>query len=355
MHQKLDSIDYTETQFDMNKVLRIIEKSAVRPAMRALLHNKSYCAILCLHRVANLDQRRLLPNDHLKISAGFLERLIQSFKSEGYSFISMDEVCDNIKRKRRFNKNIALTFDDGYANVFTNGYPVLKSENVPATVYIATGLSSGDGILWWDVIEDALLENSKISLPDGRLVDISTKEAKTRLFMELRDWVFSLPVGEIKSKVAKLCGFCEERILSYRNQMASDDTLRSFASDRLLSLGCHTHRHIPCGLLSDSEVCADISESLRRLNLLGVRPLHFAFPYGLDEKNPKRFSQFFMDVGFSSCVTTCSNVVTSSSDPYFLPRVTVKEYGGFTAENIFDVRYNAVKDRVAKYIKSRKT
>ena len=93
---------------------------------------------------------------------------------------------------------------------------------------------------------------------------------------------------------------------------------------------------------------------MRRLDAIGIKASHFAFPYGLDAKIPKRFSQFFMDVGFSSCDTTCSNVVTASSDPYFLPRVTVKEYGGFTAENIFDVRYNAVKDRVAKYIKSRK-
>lgn len=337
----------------MKKAFRILEKSILRPVLKMLLSDSRCCSILCLHRVDALDPDRLLPNDHLKVSPAFLDRLIKSFKADGYSFISMDEVCENIAKGRKFNKNIALTFDDGYENVFTNGYPVLKSEDAPATVYVATGLANGDGILWWDAIEDALLEKSKVRLPDGSVVDASTKELKTKLFLDLRNWVFSLPVEEIKGKVADFCGFDEERILSYRRQMADDGVLKSYVSDRLITIGCHTHRHIPCGLLGDDEVRADINESLRRLDAIGIKASHFAFPYGLDEKNPKRFSQFFMDVGFSTCVTTCSNVVTSCSDPYFLPRVTVKEYGGFTAENIFNVRYNAVKDCVSKYTKLR--
>ena len=335
----------------MKKVFRILEKSILRPVLKKMLSDSRCCSILCLHRVDSLNPDRLLPNDHLKVSPAFLEQLIKSFKVDGYSFISMDEVCDTIRKKRKFRKNIALTFDDGYENVFTNGCPVLKSEDVPATVYVATGLSNGDSILWWDAIEDALLEKSKVRLPDGSFADVSTKELKTKLFLDLRNWVFSLPVEEIKERVSDFCGFNEERILSYRRQMADDRVLKLYANDRLITIGCHTHRHIPCGLLDDDEVCADINESLKRLDAIGIKASHFAFPYGLDEKNPKRFLQFFMDVGFSSCVTTYSNVATTYSDPYFLPRVTVKEYGGFTADNIFAVRYNAIKDLVAKHMK----
>ena len=117
---------------------------------------------------------------------------------------------------------------------------------------------------------------------------------------------------------------------AYATVAASGETLARFANDPLLSIGCHTHRHIPCGLLSDGEVEADIRRALDRLAAVGVKPRHFAFPYGHDEHRASRFAAFFESCGFVSAVTTFKGFVTpGASDPLFLPRIGVSEYRGF--------------------------
>ena len=42
-------------------------------------------------------------------------------------------------------KTIVLTFDDGYETVFTNGWPILRALNIPATVFLATAFLDRDG------------------------------------------------------------------------------------------------------------------------------------------------------------------------------------------------------------------
>lgn len=289
------------------------------------------CAILMFHHVAEPDRSRIRCNDHLKVSPGYFEKLIREFKGKGYAFISMDEVADNLKRGRKFRKNLALTFDDGYEDNFSTAYPIMAAANVPGTVYVATGLAVGESPIWWDAIEDFLLANETVVLPSGDRMATSSLEEKGAAFLRLRDWVFSLPPDRLEAEVAEFCLVSPSDLAVYRGQMAGADRLREFADNPLLSLGCHTHRHIPCGRLADAEVEVDIRDSVAVLKSCGINPRHFAFPYGDDEHDARRFRHIFESLGFISNVTTFNGLVSvGASDPYFLKRIFVSEYDAFS-------------------------
>ena len=65
-----------------------------------------------------------------------------------YDIVALDRVAEIIKSGGRLSRNaLALTFDDGFADVFTNAYPLLKREGVPFTVCITTGFAGKPGML----------------------------------------------------------------------------------------------------------------------------------------------------------------------------------------------------------------
>jgi peptidoglycan/xylan/chitin deacetylase (PgdA/CDA1 family) len=45
-----------------------------------------------------------------------------------------------------------ITFDDGYRDNYETAFPILKSEGVPATFFIATGFVDSPRVPWWDEI-----------------------------------------------------------------------------------------------------------------------------------------------------------------------------------------------------------
>jgi peptidoglycan/xylan/chitin deacetylase (PgdA/CDA1 family) len=57
--------------------------------------------------------------------------------------------------------NYVLTFDDGYADVFENAFPLLRDRGIPFTLYLTTGhiesrqpLHEGDRPLTWDMVAE---------------------------------------------------------------------------------------------------------------------------------------------------------------------------------------------------------
>lgn len=294
--------------------------------------------VLMLHHVAPIDRTRLCVNDAYRVSPEFLARTIRDLKRRGFAFLAMDEVAEIVRRGRPFARFVALTFDDGYADNFSAGADVLRSENVPGMVYLAPGLATGEGPIWWEALEDHLLTVDRMQLPDGTVIPCADNATRCAVFLRLCAWIRSLPPDETASRVAALCGRDLSWFDAYRVQMATDETIRRFADDGLISLGCHTHRHISCGGLSDAVVEADVRRSLEALSAQGVTPRHFAFPYGDDIGETTRLEGFFSSCGFRSAVVTVPGVVERGfANVWRIPRIMVSEYERFSLRRIREV------------------
>jgi peptidoglycan/xylan/chitin deacetylase (PgdA/CDA1 family) len=67
-----------------------------------------------------------------------------------FDIVSPDDIpyVRQIKRGR----HVIITFDDGFLDNFTAGYPILKSRNAKATFFITTGFIDRMELPWWDKI-----------------------------------------------------------------------------------------------------------------------------------------------------------------------------------------------------------
>lgn len=105
--------------------------------------------IWCLHRV--IEQRSEYPcNRELEITPGYLETLILSHKAQ-YSFESIDSILDSKSLIRR--KRINISFDDGFKDIYTTAFPILKKYSIPFTIYLTTGFPEYKADIWWIQLE----------------------------------------------------------------------------------------------------------------------------------------------------------------------------------------------------------
>src|SRR2546422_7067121 len=58
-----------------------------------------------------------------------------------YRFLSLDELGARLERGEPFDKPVAaITFDDGYADVYHYAFPMLKRKGIPSAVFVVTDL-----------------------------------------------------------------------------------------------------------------------------------------------------------------------------------------------------------------------
>src|SRR5206468_10193539 len=72
------------------------------------------------------------------------------FYKKYFHIISLDDYYNQRFNKERFN--ICITFDDGFANNYKYGLPLLEKYRMPAAFFITAIRDAGYDILWNDIL-----------------------------------------------------------------------------------------------------------------------------------------------------------------------------------------------------------
>ena len=133
------------------------------------------------------------------------------------SVVSLDEALDRLDAGDSRPSSV-LTFDDGFADVYDNAWPLLRAAGLPFTLYVATGYVGGT--MHW--------EGSTAKDADGQALD----------------W----------------------------------DQLAEMVDSGLCTVGNHTHDHVRPEVLDAAQLdrCSDVLEQH-----VGSRPRHFAYTWGI--------------------------------------------------------------------------
>lgn len=288
---------------------------------------RDFGAVMMLHSVCPVDPNGLEENQSLRTSPERLDRFLSEARRKGFAFVSMDEIVETLASGKKIGKRLALTADDGHLDNFTAALPVLKAHDAPLCVFLATGLMQGETIAWWNCLERLVLSRERLELPDGRVYPCGSAAERLEAFRQARWWIQKLSLEELNGVLSAFFGVGEAELLAEsRGNYLPVERLPDYSSEPLLTLGAHTHWHFACENLTAEAFRANMEMNLRQLASVGVRPRHFAYPYGRDPAIAARFAPILREMGFVSAAVTRADVLMRGADPFAIPRLVLSEY-----------------------------
>ena len=126
-----------------------------------LLSANRLVSVLGTHLVANTFQNatkerlRIVAYHGVENSAAFEVHL--DYLAARFSVVSASDVAGAVAGASELPANaIWLTFDDGWANVVDVALPLLLQRGLTATMFVCPGVIEGDGVHWWQRVDQAL-------------------------------------------------------------------------------------------------------------------------------------------------------------------------------------------------------
>ncbi len=109
--------------------------------------------ILMYHYVEYVKDKGDTIRQSLSLTPYTFEEEVKTLLDAGYTFMTNAEVADALSGKITLPKKpVALTFDDGYRDFYTDVYPILKKYHAKATAYIISGfLGYPNNMYAWQV------------------------------------------------------------------------------------------------------------------------------------------------------------------------------------------------------------
>ena len=263
--------------------------------------------IFMLHRVLPEKERNnYFLNRDLAITPEKLESIILELKEKGYQFLSLDEISEWFRNKKKIKKKfICLTFDDGYRDNFTNALPILKKHNVPATIYVTNCLPNRNGILWWYLFEDFVKTANQLTITSTKFSKSfhwnSAREAFDK-FWEISNLIKTIHPRELEKVLTKCFGKTKEDFENLcRNLSMTWDEIKLVSEEPLITIGAHTMSHLSLKQHNEELVVKEIIDSKKELEkYIGKEVHHFAYPFGGEYDVSKRDILLAEKIGFKT-------------------------------------------------------
>lgn len=283
-------------------------------------------AILMLHRVNWLTTSPLGLNSHLSITPDFLDRLLADLTRHGFALVSLDELLERLPVGGA--RAVAITLDDGWHDNLTDALPVFEAHDAPFTVYVAPGLTSGVVAPWWEVVEEKVARSDVIYLPEGAdaaVLDCASPAEKLAVARSLMERLANEVPEEGQQDFLRQIGALPESAQNGRRFMNWDE-IRRLSAHPLATIGAHTIHHYNLRRLAEQSALEEMSASAAGIEAeIGMRPSHFAYPYGYERAVGRREVALAREAGFASAVTTRHGVLHPQHTHHMhaLPRISI--------------------------------
>jgi peptidoglycan/xylan/chitin deacetylase (PgdA/CDA1 family) len=236
-----------------------------------------------------------------------------------YRPVSLDTLVRELDRGDLKPGTVAVTFDDGYRDNHDHALPILKEFGIPATVYLATGLTGTRDRSWYDKVLAAMRDpgDGKLDFaPAGHAgTDISNTDRRAQVAYALLEWFKRFPPAERDAHIETLWhmrGFAsapDDRL------MLDWDEARALHASGLVTLGAHTVNHPILAHLDEAGMEREIAGSKKALEDALAAPVeHFAYPNGKPGDYTPATMAILKRLGFKTAVTTSQGVNRPSTD-----------------------------------------
>lgn len=217
----------------------------------------------------------------LGIQLSEFERFVEYFSTNGYRFVSPDDVLNGLPS----GKHCLITFDDGYFNNL-RVLPVLEKYDAPCLFFISTNHVKENRAYWWDVLYRELSKQGKTADQIDREINVYQLQRH----------------DEIEADIVQKFGPESLVPVSDLDRPLTSNELQDFAAHELVHLGNHTCDHALLTNYDDEGVRFQIESCQRDLEqLTGKTPTVVSYPNG---DHSDRISQISKEVGLQMGITT---------------------------------------------------
>lgn len=253
--------------------------------------------------------------------------------------IGLDEYHERLGAKRpNLSRCVLLTFDDGYRSNHRLVAPLLKSLDIPFTVYLTTqSIDTGERLPTF-IARAALhlTEHRQVALPGStQSYPLRDEGQRRRASTEVGQLLKSRPIAEIRRLIEALRGLLpESRWREVEEEFASDAFMTWQEVAELhragATIGAHGHEHVPLhAQLETGEASRQVQQSRDAIVARLGSCDHYAFPNGTIADISAEAVEAVMHTGFKTAVSTFSASLQASIHPFLLPRICVYQIDEF--------------------------
>ncbi len=217
---------------------------------------------------------------------------------------------------------VLVTFDDGYRDVMTEAWPILRRHGVPAVLFVPTAFPGSRRAFWWDELWEIVSRSTvpQVDLFGLGLLPLRTAQERWSTVRALNRFLKTLEPEELVTRLQQVRAALGPA--EVENRWVLDwEELRLLARDGL-AIGSHTRTHPTMGTLTvgglEEEICAAHTDLCRELG--NAAPL-FAYPYG---KADPRAVPILRRLGYAAAfISLLGRNVMGQSDAFLLYRHSV--------------------------------
>jgi peptidoglycan/xylan/chitin deacetylase (PgdA/CDA1 family) len=230
----------------------------------------------------------------------------------------------------------AVTFDDGYHDVYSNARQILRRYDCPMTLFVTTGAIGTAQEFWWDTICRIFLEieflPSNLSFEAGGEIRhwsvpaFDQKSGREEIFYEIWAEVRQRPYDAQMRCVDELGQWAGCSLVARDSHRAMTKEEVRDISDGLVVIGAHTITHPTLPAHRYEDQYREIAESRRVCEELIDGPVNaFAYPFG---DHDDATVSAVREAGFSWACTVNPGIVRPGADPIRLPRLFIGDWDG---------------------------
>jgi len=242
------------------------------------------------------------PDNLLSVSTVLFRRQMEYLASR-CNVVPLSEIAANVTAGRKFlPRTVAISFDDGYLDNYTNALPILAELNLPATIFIPAGRIGGGNILDHD-------------------------QAFNRDFNPLLDWNQVIEMNQINKQTMEVA------------ESPEDDATGNESERRhcRIEFGGHTVNHTVLESVGDETAVVEINDSKRIIDSrLGQDTTLFAYPVGTRREYGTRHVAMVEKAGYIAAFTGVAGSVGPGIPRFEIPRCNVEPVSFFLFKRVLD-------------------
>ena len=282
--------------------------------------------IICYHGVSIADEHEWGPGLYMT-PEGLADRF-ELLRRRRCAVLPLDEAVRRLYEGTLPPRSVALTFDDGNFDFYSQAWPLLKAYQFPATVYLTTYYCETNLPVFPLVVSYVLWKGRGLQctfpLPshgemvlDTRSADSRRRAQQTLVRFAHAEGMSAKDKDALTERLAHVVGvdYAEIRQKRLMHIMNAEEVGVLAAAGVDIQLHTHRHRSPP----DEERYRAEIATNRERIvALTGATPRHFCYPSGAWSP---RYSSWLGEEGLLSATTCEPGIASAGNDRFRLPRL----------------------------------